>query len=39
MYEKTNYVSMVQRYKHYPSTTNLFSRPPIFFNKILPIEK
>ena len=33
MYEKTNCVLMVQRYKHCPSTTNLFSEPPIFFNK------
>ena len=31
--EKTNCVLMVQRYKHCPSTTNLFSEPPIFFNK------
>ena len=33
MYEKTNCVLMVQRYKHCPSTTNLFSETPIFFNK------
>ena len=33
MYEKTNCVLMVQRYKHCLSTTNLFSETPIFFNK------
>ena len=35
MYEKTNCVLMVQRYKQWPSTTNLFSEAPKFFNKIL----
>ena len=35
MYEKTNCVLMVQRYKQWPSTTNLFCEAPRFFNKIL----
>ena len=35
MYEKTNCDLMVQRYKQWPSTTNLFSEAPRFFNKIL----
>ena len=39
MYEKTNCVSIVQRYKHCPYTTNLFSEPPRFFNKNLAVWK
>ncbi len=39
MYEKTNCVSMVQRYKHCPYPTNLFSEPPRFFNKNLAVRK
>ena len=39
MYEKTNCVLMVQRYKLWADGTNLFSEPPRFFNKNLAVWK